>query len=80
MRAVCVMSSGLRTAAELSEILSAPALSIARMSSAERIPPPTVYGMKHSSAVRDATSSIEGRSSWLAVMSRNTTSSAPALS
>ena len=40
------MSSGSRTAAELSEILSAPAVSIARMSSAERMPPPTVYGMK----------------------------------
>ena len=42
MRLVVVMSDGSATAAELSEILSQPALSIARMSSAERIPPPTV--------------------------------------
>ena len=49
------------------------------MSAAERMPPPTVYGMKHSSAVRVATSSIVGRSSWVAVMSRKTTSSAPCL-
>ncbi len=74
------MSAGSFTAAEFSEVLSHPAASIARMSSAVRMPPPTVYGMKTSSAVRRATSSIIGRSSCVAVMSRNTSSSAPSLS
>ena len=45
---------GSRTAAELSDTLSAPAASTARMSSSERSPPPIVNGMKTSSAVRRA--------------------------
>ena len=47
------------------------------MSSTVRIPPPTVSGMNTCSAVRRTTSSMMSRPSWLAVMSRNTSSSAP---
>ena len=72
--------AGSRTAAELSDTLSAPAASTARMSSSERRPPPIVNGMKTSSAVRRASSTIVPRPSWLAVMSRNTSSSAPSRS
>ncbi len=74
------ISSGSRTAAEFSETLSAPAASTCRMSSSERRPPPIVKGMKTSSAVRRASSTIVPRSSWLAVMSRKTSSSAPSRS
>jgi hypothetical protein len=45
-------------------------------SSSVRTPPPTVKGMKTESAVRRIMSSIEARPSWLAVMSRKTSSSA----
>ena len=44
------------------------------------MPPPTVSGMKITSAVRRTTSSMISRPSWLAVMSRNTSSSAPSAS
>ncbi len=44
------------------------------------MPPPTVSGMKTTSAVRRTTSSMMSRPSWLAVMSRNTSSSAPSAS
>ena len=74
------ISPGSRTAAELSETLSAPAASTSRMSSSERSPPPMVKGMNTSSAVRRASSTIVPRPSWLAVMSRNTSSSAPSRS
>ena len=50
------------------------------MSSVERIPPPTVSGRKMRSAVRLTTSRMVSRFSWLAVMSRNVSSSAPAAS
>ena len=50
------------------------------MSSSVRMPPPTVSGMKICSAVRRTTSSMMSRPSWLAVMSRNTSSSAPSFS
>jgi membrane protein DedA with SNARE-associated domain len=80
MRLVSVTSAGEATAAEFSEILSHPASSIARMSAGLRIPPPTVNGMNTSSATRVATSSMVGRFSWVAVMSRNTSSSAPSAS
>ena len=56
-RAAWRTSSGSRTAAELIETLSAPALKSARISSRLRIPPPTVSGMKQTSAVRRTTSS-----------------------
>ena len=45
-----------------------------------RTPPPTVSGMKHCSAVRLTTSKMVSRFSWLAVMSRKVSSSAPAAS
>jgi hypothetical protein len=45
-------SSGRATAAVFSDTLSAPARSTMRMSSTLRSPPPTVSGMKISSAVR----------------------------
>ena len=50
------------------------------MSSIVRIPPPTVSGMKTTSAVRRTTSRMISRPSWLAVMSRKTSSSAPSSS
>ena len=55
----------------------APARSIAFMSSTVRMPPPTVSGIKHLSAVRSTTSIIVARPSEEAVMSRKTSSSAP---
>ena len=75
-----VIRSGSRTAAEFSDVLSAPAASTSRMSSTVRRPPPIVNGMKTSSAVRRASSTMVSRPSWLAVMSRNTSSSAPSRS
>ncbi len=51
-----------------------------RISSTVRTPPPTVTGMKQASAVRRTTSRMVPRFSWLAVMSRNVSSSAPAAS
>ena len=52
----------------------------ARASSTLRTPPPTVNGMKHTSAVRRTISSSVPRPSWLADMSRKHSSSAPASS
>ena len=71
------INSGSWTAAVLRDTLSAPALRSARMSSGERIPPPTVSGMKAWSAVLATTSIMMARRSWDAVMSRKTSSSAP---
>src|ERR1700722_3465270 len=68
------------TAAELIEALSAPDRSKVLMSSTVRTPPPTVSGMKQASAVRRTTSSMMPRFSWVAVMSRKQSSSAPAAS
>ena len=70
-------SSGSATAAELTEILSAPASSTAWASAALRIPPPIVNGTNTSSAVRRASCATVSRFSCVAVMSRKTTSSAP---
>ena len=61
---------GSATAAELMLHLSVPASSRRRMSSVERMPPPTVSGRKTRAAVRDTTSRMVSRFSWLAVMSR----------
>ena len=72
-----VTSSGSATAAVLSETLSAPARSTSRISSTVRTPPPTVSGMNARRAVRSTTSSSVPRRSGAAVMSRNTSSSAP---
>ncbi len=58
-------------------VLSAPALSMAYMSSTVRMPPPTVSGMKHWSAVRSMTPIMLFLPCALAVMSKNTISSAP---
>ena len=71
---------GVNTAAVLTPTLSAPARSRRLASSTVRTPPPTVRGMNTSSAVRVTTSTIVSRASDEAVMSRNTTSSAPASS
>src|SRR5271157_2461825 len=65
-------------AAELIATLSAPQSSTAAASSRERMPPPTVNGMKSCRAVRRTVSSRVLRDSAVAVMSRNTISSAPA--
>ena len=78
--AISAISSGRSTAAVLTLTLSAPARSIARASSAVRMPPPTVNGMKTCSAVRDTTSTMVSRPSDDAVMSRKTSSSAPSAS
>ena len=64
----------------LSVILSAPARKIARMSSTVRNPPPTVNGIKTSSATRRTRSATMSRLSDDAVMSRNVSSSAPSAS
>ena len=74
------MSSGRATAAEFTDTLSAPASSTACASSPERMPPPIVNGMKTLSAVRRASCTIVSRCSCEAVMSRNTSSSAPSAS
>src|SRR5262249_24637315 len=68
------------TAAVLIDTLSAPEAKSLRMSSMVRTPPPTVSGMKQASAVRRTTSRMMSRFSWLAVMSRNVSSSAPSAS
>ena len=60
--------------------LSAPASNSVRASSTDRTPPPTVSGMKQTSAVRRTTSTIVSRPSWLAPISRKHSSSAPAAS
>ena len=73
-------SSGSRTAAVLSETLSAPASSICRTSSTDRRPPPTVNGMNTRSETRLTTSIMMSLASALAVMSRKTSSSAPSRS
>ena len=59
MSASSSISAGLASAAELTEILSAPASSSAVASSTERMPPPTVNGIETCSATRAATSTAE---------------------
>ena len=78
--AASLTKSRFATAAVMIETLSAPANSNFRMSSTDRTPPPTVSGMKQASAVLLTTSNRMPRSSWLAVISRKQSSSAPALS
>src|SRR5437016_731351 len=79
-RAASRRSSGRWSAAVLIPTLSAPAVSIRRRSSTVLRPPPTVNGIVSTSAVRRTTSSMMPRRSWLAVMSRKITSSAPSRS
>ena len=71
------MRVGSVTAAEFTEILSAPARSSRRKSSRVRMPPPTVRGTNTWAAVRSTTSATVSRASLVAVMSRKTISSAP---
>jgi len=73
-------SDGSRTAAVFTDTLSAPARSAPPASATERMPPPTVNGMKIESATRATISRVVRRSSGLAEMSRNTSSSAPSAS
>ncbi len=58
------------TAAEFTATLSAPARSRARPSATDLTPPPTVRGMKTSSAARSTTCTMVARSSEEAVMSK----------
>ncbi len=64
-------------AAELTEILSAPADKITSASSILEIPPPTVNGIFISLAIRVTSLLSVLRFSCDAVISRNTSSSAP---
>ena len=68
------------TAVVFIETLSAPDSKSSFISSIVRIPPPTVRGIKHFSAVLFTTSNKIDLFSWLAVISRKHSSSAPALS
>ncbi len=72
-----VMSSGRRTAAEFTATLSHPAMSRASASATVRMPPPTVNGMNTSRATAATILAAVSRFSMPAVMSRNTSSSAP---
>ena len=65
------------TAAVFMETLSAPALKSSFISSRVLMPPPTVRGIDTSAAVFSTTSIMVFLSSWDAVMSRKTSSSAP---
>ena len=65
---------------ELMEILSAPSLRSALKSSTVRMPPPTVKGMNTVSATLRTMSTTVCLASEEAVISRNTSSSAPSLS
>ncbi|KAF5046327.1 hypothetical protein DSECCO2_471920 [anaerobic digester metagenome] len=64
-----VMMCGVFTAAELTEIFSAPARSTSRMSATVEMPPPTEKGMKIWEATASTTLSMMPRPSWEAVMS-----------
>src|SRR5690606_24559991 len=75
-----VIRSGVRTAALLIAVLSAPASSVSRMSSTVRSPPPTPNGMKIASATCRTTSSLVSRPSCVALMSSRISSSAPSAS
>ena len=80
LSAASLTSSGVLIAEELIEILSAPSRRIARKSSTVRIPPPTVNGINtHSATLRTMSMTVPLLSDD-AVISRNTSSSAPALS
>ena len=78
--AISATSSGRWIAAVLTATLSAPARSSRSTSSTRTTPPPTVSGMKTSSAVRETISIVVARPSWEAEMSRKVSSSAPSAS
>ena len=73
------MSPGSDTAEELIDTLSAPRASSASTSFSLEIPPPTVNGMSMARATLSTQRVIVPRRSALAVMSRNTSSSAPSV-
>jgi hypothetical protein len=76
-RDTSAISSGVLTAAEFRLTFSAPAWMSWVASARVRMPPPTVNGMNTCSATRRTMSSRMARPSWLAEMSRKTSSSAP---
>jgi len=76
--AAAVTSSGSATAAEFIDTLLTPISSRAWISSRLPMPPPTVSGTLMASTVRFAASMKVLRPSSVAVMSRKTSSSAPA--
>ena len=78
--AISATSSGRWIAAVLTATLSAPARSSRSTSSTDATPPPTVRGMKTSSAVRETISRVVARPSCEAEMSRKVSSSAPSAS
>ena len=78
--AASLISSGRFIAALFTATLSAPALRIFLKSSTVRIPPPTVNGINTCFATASTISTTVSRASDDAVMSRKTSSSAPALS
>ena len=71
------ITCGLAIAAELNEVLSAPAFSKRRTSSTVRTPPPTVSGIKTWLATASMIGRIRSRPSLVAVMSKKVSSSAP---
>jgi len=73
-------ASGHDLPADIVTGLMAPARRIARISSTERIPPPTVNGIKMRSATRLTISTTMSRRSDEAVISRKMSSSAPSRS
>ena len=80
LSAASLIRSGVLIAEELMEILSAPSRKIALKSSTVRIPPPTVNGINTFSATFLTISIMIFLASDDAVISKNTSSSAPALS
>ncbi len=80
LSAISATSSGRRIAAVFTATLSAPARSNRSTSATSRTPPPTVSGMKTSSAVRETISIVVARPWWEAEMSRKVSSSAPSAS
>ena len=80
LSAASLINSGRIIAAELTDTLSAPSRRIALKSSTVRIPPPTVNGINTFSATFRTISATVFLASEEAVISRNTSSSAPALS
>ena len=77
--AASLMTCGLSMAAEFTATLSAPALRMVLKSSTVRMPPPTVNGMNTFSATLRTMSTTVFRLSDDAVISKNTSSSAPFL-
>ena len=73
------INSGSSIAEVLIDTLSAPANNNSEILSKFLIPPPTVSGINTSEETFSTTSIIAFLCSWLAVISKNTNSSAPSL-